>query len=405
MKKKSNKLRLLLIFVALGAIILYLNAPEEKKPQERGAHQPQQLYTVEKTGAGSVADYTATAQRIHAAVDNGLAGAKLSARNVQEGRREAPRKAVEGTIRWHARQLLLPADAQTDAVKKTLAARLANTGGEVLATEADKFQGQPVTRVDVGIRDTLGGDPLTLITDRLYVPLPKKAEKAVETPKVLGQGRLALIIDDFGYSGDTIASFAAMPYPMTFSVLPYRQFSNEAAAKALNSGHQVMLHLPMEPQSAGEQSEASTITVAMSDQEIHDITVKAIQAVPGIIGVNNHQGSRATADRRVMKAVLAVLKANNLFFVDSRTSGQSIAAEAARQAGLRTGSNEVFLDGRSDVDYIKGQLWTAARIAARDGSAMAIGHARPNTAIALREAIPEIEAAGVKLVFASQLVR
>jgi polysaccharide deacetylase 2 family uncharacterized protein YibQ len=166
-----------------------------------------------------------------------------------------------------------------------------------------------------------------------------------------------------------------------------------------------MLHLPMEPLSSGEQSEASTITTAMSDQEIRDMTAKAIQAVPGIIGVNNHQGSKATADRRVMKAVMGVLKAHNLFFIDSRTSSQSIAFDAARQAGLRSGSNEIFLDGRSDVDYIKGQLWAAARMAARDGTAIAIGHARPNTVIALREAIPEVEAAGIKFIFVSQLVK
>ncbi len=397
---KSSKTRLVLLLIALGALIFYMNTPEKKAVKEPAA--PKQLYTVEKTGAGAIADYTATAQRIHAAVDNGLAGARLTARNVQEGRREVPRKAVEGTIRWHARQVLLPVDTQPDAVKKALAAQLLNTGGEVLATESDSYQGQPATRVDVGIRDTLGGDPLTLITDRIFVPLPRKP---AEAPKTLGPGRLAIIIDDFGYSGETIAAYAAMPQPLTFAVIPYRPYSNEAASKALSSGHQVMLHLPMEPLSSGEQSEASTITTAMSDQEIRDMTAKAIQAVPGIIGVNNHQGSKATADRRVMKAVMGVLKAHNLFFIDSRTSSQSIAFDAARQAGLRSGSNEIFLDGRSDVDYIKGQLWAATRMAARDGTAIAIGHARPNTVIALREAIPEVEAAGIKFIFVSQLVK
>lgn len=398
---KSSKTRLILLLMVLGALILYLNVPD-KKAKETVA--PKQLYSLEKTGAGAVADYTATAQRIHAAVDNGLAGAKLDSRKVQEGRRESPRTAVEGTIRWHARQLLLAADTKPDNVKQALAAQLLNTGGEVLATQTDNYQGQQATRVDVGIRDTLAGEPLTLITDRIFIPLPRKPDQPTP-PKPSGQGNLAIIIDDFGYSAETIASFAAMPRPVTFAVLPYRPHSNEAASRALSAGHQVMLHLPMEPMAASEQSEASTITVAMSDQEIRDMTAKAIKAVPGIIGVNNHQGSRATADRRVMKAVLGVLKANNLFFVDSRTSGQSIAFDAARQAGVRTGSNEIFLDGRNEVEYVKGQLRAAARLAARDGSAIAIGHARPATAIALREMIPEIEAAGVKLVFASQLVR
>jgi polysaccharide deacetylase 2 family uncharacterized protein YibQ len=397
---KSSKVRLILLLMVLGALVLYLNVPD-KKAKETVA--PKQLYSLEKTGAGAVADYTTTAQRIHAAVDNSLAGAKLDSRKVQEGRRESPRTAVEGTIRWHARQLLLAADTQPDAVKQALAAQLLNTGGEVLETQNDNYQGQPATRVDVGIRDKLAGEPLTLITDRIFIPLPgKKVEPPV---KPLGHGNLALLIDDFGYSAETISSFAAMPRPVTFAVLPYRPHSNEAASRALSAGHQVMLHLPMEPLTASEQSEASTITVAMSDQEIRDVTAKAIKAVPGIIGVNNHQGSKATGDRRVMKAVLGVLKANNLFFVDSRTSGQSIAFDAARQAGLRAGSNEVFLDGRNEVEYIKGQLRTAARLAIRDGNAIAIGHARPATAIAVREMIPELEATGIKFVYVSQLVR
>lgn len=397
---KSSKVRLILLLMVLGALVLYLNVPD-KKAKETVA--PKQLYSLEKTGAGAVADYTATAQRIHAAVDNSLAGAKLDSRKVQEGRRETPRTAVEGTIRWHARQLLIAADTQPDAVKQALAAQLLNTGGEVLETQTDKYQGQPATRVDVGIRDKLAGEPLIIVTDRIFIPTPgKKGEPPV---KPLGHGNLALLIDDFGYSAETISSFAAMPRPVTFAVLPYRPHSNEAASRALSAGHQVMLHLPMEPLTASEQSEASTITVAMSDQEIRDMTAKAIKAVPGIIGVNNHQGSRATGDRRVMKAVLGVLKANNLFFVDSRTSGQSIAFDAARQAGVRAGSNEVFLDGRNEVEYIKGQLRTAARLAIRDGNAIAIGHARPATAIAVREMIPELEATGVKFVFVSQLVR
>ncbi len=400
---KSSKTRLVLLLMVLGALILYLNVPD-KKVKETVAPK-EELYTIEKTGAGAVADYSATAQRIHAAVDNGLAGAKLDSRKVQEGRRESPRTAVEGTIRWHARQLLLAADSKPDNVKQALAAQLLNTGGEVLATEPDKYEGQAATRVDVGIRDTLGGDPLTLITDRIFIPLPRKPDQPPPPPKPAGHGNLALLIDDFGYSAETISSFAAMPRPVTFAVLPYRPHSGEAASRALSAGHQVMLHLPMEPLAASEQSEASTIMVAMSDQEIRDMTAKAVKAVPGIIGVNNHQGSRATADRRVMKAVLGVLKANNLFFVDSRTSGQSIAFDAARQAGVRTGSNEVFLDGRNEVEYIKGQLRTAARLAIRDGNAIAIGHARPATAIAVREMIPELEAAGVKFVFVSQLVR
>lgn len=397
---KSGKTRLLLLLIVLGGMLLYMNTPSEK-PATKEQEAPKQLYTLEKTGAGAVADYTVTAQRIHTAVDSGLAGGKYTVQGGQEARREVANKAIEGVIRWHARQLLVtgPGEVQPEAVQQAVAGSIKSSGGEVLDSQNDTYQGQAVVRLDVGVRDTLAGDKITIITDRIYVPRPKKAETSV------GQGRLAIVIDDFGYSSEAIGAFAAMPRPVTFAVIPYRQFSNEAASRALSAGHQVMLHLPMEPLTAAEQSESITVKVAMTDQEIRDTVTKAINAVPGIVGVNNHQGSRATADRRVMRAVLGVLKANNLFFVDSRTNGQSVAADTARQMGVRSGSNEVFLDNRNEVDYVKGQLRTAIRLAVQHGNAIAIGHARLTTATALREMIPDIEAAGVKIVFVSQMVK
>ena len=143
----------------------------------------------------------------------------------------------------------------------------------------------------------------------------------------------------------------------------------------------------------------------MSDQEIQQAVTKAIQSIPGVIGVNNHQGSRATADRRVMKDVLSVIRANNLFFVDSRTNSQSVAFDMSRQMGLHTGENELFIDNLSDVEAIKNQIRSAMHMALAHGTVTVIGHARMNTAIAVREMIPEIEAAGIKLVFESELVK
>jgi len=161
----------------------------------------------------------------------------------------------------------------------------------------------------------------------------------------------------------------------------------------------------MEPLSQGAQSEELTVTVNMSDGAIQDMVQKAIQAVPGLMGVNNHQGSRATADRRVMKNVLSVLKTNNLFFVDSRTNSQSIAAETARQMGIQAGENELFLDNTDDVSAVKAKLRIAQEMAAKHGTVTVIGHARMNTAVAVREMVPELEAGGIQLVFVSQLLK
>ena len=224
-------------------------------------------------------------------------------------------------------------------------------------------------------------------------------------PKSKGSGRMAIIIDDFGYSSDAIGAFAAINRPLTFSVLPYLPCSGEAASRALISGHQVMLHLPMEALSAAEQPEPTSITVAMSDQEIQQTVTKAIQAVPGLVGVNNHQGSKATADRRVMRGVLTILKGEDLFFVDSRTNSRSVANDQSRQMGLRTGENNLFIDNSPDVESVRSQLRSAAHIAIQRGTVTVIGHARLNTASAVLEMVPELEAVGVALVFESELVR
>lgn len=401
-RKGSGRGRLILLLLAAAALVLYLTMSEK---DGKAPTAPQQLYEVQKTGAGSVVDYTSTAKRVHGAVDKGLTGAKLSGKTIQETQREVPRQTVEGLIRWQARQVAVavPDGTKPEAVEQALSSALKGSGGEVLASQADTFQGVPVIRIDVGIRDTLEGDPLTLITDRVYVTKQGKGE--IVPAKPTGAGQMAIIIDDFGYSGEAISAFAGISRPLTFAVLPGRAYTGEAASRGISSGHQVMLHLPLEPLSAAEQSEASTITVGMSDQEIQQAVAKAIRAVPGIIGVNNHQGSKATADKRVMKNVFTVLKANNLFFVDSRTSSGSVAYDLSRQSGLRTGENEMFLDNSNDVEYVKGRLRSAKQMALQSGSVTVIGHARLTTAQAIREMIPELDAAGVKLVFVSQLVR
>ncbi|MDF2875622.1 MAG: Divergent polysaccharide deacetylase [Sporomusa sp.] len=403
MAKKSNNLKWILALSAiLAAIIFY----QTSHPTEKAPIQPNPGYNLEKTGAGVVVDFTEKANKIHAAVDGGLNSINVTPTAVKEAKQEVPRTGVEGIIRWHTRSMLitLPETRSPEAVEQVLTPLAAKAGGKVIATEPDTYNGSPAVRIDVGIKDSLNSEPLTLVTDRIYIakekgalpPKPKTESKA---------GYMAIVIDDFGYIREPIAEYANMGRPITFAVLPYRPYSNEAASKALSAGHLVMLHLPLEPLSAAEEVEPTVITVNMSDEEIQQRVEKAIASIPGLKGVNNHQGSKATADRRVMKTVLSVIKEHNLFFIDSRTNGKTVAADVSRQLGLRTGENELFLDNSSDVELIKKQLRKAVAMAQRNGSVTVIGHARPNSVIAVREMIPEIEAAGIRLVYADQLVR
>ena len=405
-KVNHRKSILLILILALVMTALYIKFNQDSNQQTPPKHN------IEKTGAGAVVDFTDASKKVHVAVDSILQKGEFSIEETKEITKEVPRNNIEGTIRWHTRQLLvtMPSETSLESMKQKLDKGIGNAGGQVLSSQPDTYQGIAVMRFDIGLKDKLAGEDITIISDRVYVTkekpaIPKAINKVEKKSNGRVQGQMAIIIDDFGYNKESIAAFSAISRPITFAVIPYRPFSNEAAARGLSSGHQVILHLPMEPLSQGAQSEELTVSVNMSDGAIQDMVQRAIQTVPGLIGVNNHQGSRATADRRVMKNVLNVLKANNLFFVDSRTNSQSIAAETARQMGIQAGENELFLDNTDEVSAVKEKLRTAQQMAAKHGTVTVIGHARMNTAIAVREMIPELEENGIELVFVSQLLK
>jgi len=372
-----------------------------------GPHQPlSPHYDIEKSGSGTVVDFTGSTNKIHQTVDEALKKTGLSVRDTKEATKEVPRQKVEGTIRWHVRQLLVnfPGDLSIETVEQALQSGVKKSGGQLISSQPDNYQGLSVIRIDIGLKDKVAGDDIMIVSDQVYL-VKEKAPGVVTSKSIAGHGQMAIVIDDFGYSKEPIDAYVEIARPLTFSILPYRPYSNEAAARGLSSGHQIMLHLPMEPLAQAEQSEKLTITVKMSDSQIQEMTKKALQTIPGIIGVNNHQGSRATADKRVMKVVLGELKVNNLFFLDSRTNSQSIGADTARQFGVRTGENQLFIDNSDDVNAIKAQLRTAQNMAFKHGNVIVIGHARMNTAKAVREMISELEENGIQLVFVSQMVK
>jgi len=223
-------------------------------------------------------------------------------------------------------------------------------------------------------------------------------------PPAPARAKLAIIIDDCGQWPVTERGFIALPLPLTLSVLPHVRYGAEIAHDADAAGKGVMLHLPMEPLS-GIDPGPGRITVAMGDAAIAAQVRDDLASVPLARGVNNHEGSRATQDDRVMRDVAAVLASEHLFFIDSRTSGTSVAERDAKDAGVATAGRDVFLDNRADVAATEAQLREAARLAERNGSAIAIGHPRPTTLEALRALYPSLQADGISFVLASDLVR
>lgn len=214
----------------------------------------------------------------------------------------------------------------------------------------------------------------------------------------------AIVIDDLGQDLEAARHLLALPYPITFSVLPHLRHSLTTAEEVHRAGREVMLHLPMEPDSPTPAGQGE-IRVGMSAREIERIIQENLTSVPYAVGVNNHMGSRATASARLMEKVIDVLAERHLYFVDSRTTGDSVAFDLARQKGLATFYRAVFLDDTPTTAYALAQLREFRRLIEAQGAALAIGHPYPTTIAALSRFLPELEKGDIQLLPASQLLQ
>lgn len=218
--------------------------------------------------------------------------------------------------------------------------------------------------------------------------------------------RLAIIIDDMGSNVSEARSLAAISVPLTFSIIPGLRADKEVAAFAASHTIETMIHVPMQSKGWPERRlEANGLLVAMGTAELQERVSKFVQQFPGAMGVNNHMGSAFTEHEEKMTVVLQTLKKNNLFFIDSVTSPESVGLMVAQRLGVRSARRNVFLDNEQERGYILGQLNQAVRMARKNGSAIAICHPHPATIAALAAALPELADQGVRLVPASQLVR
>jgi polysaccharide deacetylase 2 family uncharacterized protein YibQ len=247
-------------------------------------------------------------------------------------------------------------------------------------------------------------------THAIHVVTPLAVRARPVFPRLRGNPQLAIILDDMGHDRAAADSLLALPFPLTISILPHLPLSAEVAEEAHRRGDEILLHLPMEPEAEGGNSEGVTpeeieLRVGMNPDQVKSALEGMLETVPHAAGVNNHQGSRATADPALMQALMPALRDRNLFFIDSRTTAATVAYDAAERAGVPAASRKVFLDDVPSKEAILAQLQLAARDASRDGSAIAIGHPRPATIAALAQGVPALEAQGIHLVFASELVR
>jgi polysaccharide deacetylase 2 family uncharacterized protein YibQ len=251
---------------------------------------------------------------------------------------------------------------------------------------------------------TLAAASTASATEAPVAAVPSALPSAVEaTAEPGGRPRLAIIIDDCGQWPDTERAFVALPFPLTLSVLPHVRFGSAIARDASAAGKGVMLHLPMQTIS-GRYPGPGTITTTMPDAAIRDEVAGDLAELPQARGVNNHEGSLATQDARVMGDIADVLVHDKQFFIDSRTSSASVGESVARGRGVPSASRSVFLDNVDDEAAVEARLREAISDARSTGSAIAIGHPRAATLAAVRIVAPTAAADGVELTLASALV-
>ena len=234
----------------------------------------------------------------------------------------------------------------------------------------------------------------------VYGPTPKPQ------PAPDARGRLAILLDDGGQKLDLVPVAAALPKEVGFAILPFLPRSAETAVALHQAGHEIWLHLPMEPEKyPADDPGPGAVLMAMTPDELRTAVHSALNNIPHVVGVNNHMGSKVTADLRTMTWIMQELKARGMAFIDSRTTVHTVAEEAAQAQGVPTNRRHVFLDNERSAAAIRTQLDEAVYRSRMEGGIIAIGHLDPVTVEVLSQELPGLAKRGADLVNPSDLVR
>lgn len=214
---------------------------------------------------------------------------------------------------------------------------------------------------------------------------------------------VALVIDDLGRSTSVLDELRDLGVPLTYSVLPFESRTGEVVEILAEWRVEILCHLPMEADGDADPGPGALLST-MSRKQLRRATERALAAVPGAVGVNNHMGSILSANPSAMDVVLDVLASKRLFFLDSRTSPRSVGYTLALEKGIPAAERQVFLDPDPAPDEIRSQFHDLLRLAEDRRSAIAIGHPHPDTLEVLRREIPLAQSAGYRFVPLSYLL-
>ena len=228
---------------------------------------------------------------------------------------------------------------------------------------------------------------------------------AVAAPPVAGRPMIAVIIDDMGVDRRRSERAVALPGPLTLSYLTYARDLPQQTAAAHRAGHELMVHVPMEPESSDADPGPNALRVGLAPDELARRIDWSLTRFAGYVGINNHEGSRFTTDAPGMAEVLRALHRRGLLYVDSRTTAKTVAPGLARGLGVPYAERNVFLDDRNDVPAVEVQFGRLEQVARRAGYAIAIGHPRDATLAVLAAWLPGFRERGFVLVPVSAIVR
>ncbi len=414
-KKSSGNSHILLALVAIIAILSIIGGffyAQHKSKKDVFVPKDDDK---QETTVISLMDESIEAQRL---VDTIL----LTKNNWQliENSSEEKEVAVEGSassVKISQRELAVgvPNTTSLAGAAEWLKRRVDDTSLVYISGEESNYKKWDGYKVKIGIEAKAGDGTKSFVTDTITFfhnsNLNKEDKDVKDIPKTdkpqtkKYSGKLAVIIDDCGYDMKNVRALLDTKFPFSYAILPFKDFSSDVLAMVNEQGRVPMLHLPMEPMDKSAMSEGkSTVQVSMTADQQRALVRKAVNSLPGIMGVNNHQGSRATSDPTTMKNVLRELKENNLFFVDSKTTGATKGRDIARSMGVPTARNDIFLDNSTNPEEIRKQIYKAFELADKNGSAIAICHARPGTAACWTKYADEFRKSGITFVSVTELL-
>ena len=282
-------------------------------------------------------------------------------------------------------EVQVPADLPLAEVNLTLALAARAHGGYVLRAVE--------TQRGMQVEMTCGFD--SLHTTSIFL---KKTTQRRRT------GQIALVIDDFGGHSRHYKRFCDLQQRLTLAILPNAGPVTAIADRARQNGHDLLIHLPMEPDDYPTQNPGKGAIMAhYSEGQVRSALQQALKRIPEAVGFNNHMGSKITRDESIMHTLLTEAKKRHLLFLDSRTTPHSVAYELAQSLGVPSLRRDIFIDEVDDRAAIEAALWDLAAQASRMGRAIGIGHDRTNTLFALERVLPRLEQRGFRFASLGQL--